>query len=53
MEDTRADSLYFVRDNRDDWQLHQDGDCAFDCPFCSDFYGDEEDPDLGVWDDEY
>jgi len=24
------------KDNRDDWELHRDGDCEFDCPFCYD-----------------
>jgi hypothetical protein len=41
-----------MKDNRTDWELHQDGDCEFDCPFCFGEYEDDCDEPL-TYDDEY
>jgi sulfatase maturation enzyme AslB (radical SAM superfamily) len=39
-----------IEDTRDDWELHYDGDCPYDCPYCFDSEAEEEER---VYDDEY
>ena len=42
-------------DKRTDWELHQDGDCEYDCPFCADnsVYDEDDYDEPLTYDDEY